>query len=248
MHRQEFRRRALAGLARARSPLAPLFRELARLGRVRRLAIRAICRLEGGQMWSVTYRELMRKYYRVGIGMHSYGPCLLPGQVPAGTRVGNYCSLAAGIQVFRRNHPVDRISQHPFFFNAAVGLLEHDTIPGVEENPLTIGHDVWIGQNVLIAPGCRSIGDSAVVASGAVVTADVPAFAIVGGVPAKLIRWRLSEDLRAAWVRSGWWLKPVSELAKPLDAFVGPFSCDHPFRFHSSGNGEGTGLEHRASE
>src|SRR5258708_39890935 len=107
------------------------------------------------------------------MGMHSAGPCRLRGRFPAGTRVGNYCSFAAGIQVLRRNHPVDRISQHPFFFNSSVGLLDRDTIPLVEENPLTIGHDVWTGQNVLIAPGCRSIGDSAVVASGAVVTADV---------------------------------------------------------------------------
>jgi virginiamycin A acetyltransferase len=178
-------------------------------------------------MWSTTYRELMRSHYGVSIGIHSYGPCLLPGHLPAGTRVGNYCSLAGGLQVFRRNHPVDRISQHPFFFNAAVGLLDRDTIPAVEDNPLTIGHDVWIGQNVLIAPGCRSIGHGAVVASGAVVTADVAACALVGGVPAKLIRWRLSEELRAAWLRSEWWLKPVSELAEQVDTFTEPYCSNH---------------------
>ena len=177
-------------------------------------------------MWSATYRELMLAHYGVEIGLHSYGPCLFPGQLPAGTRVGNYCSLAAGLQVFRRNHPVDRLSQHPFFFNATAGLLDQDTIPADEKNPLTIGHDVWIGQNVIITPGCQSVGDSAVIASGAVVTTDVPPFAIVGGVPAKLLRWRLSEELRAAWVQSQWWLKPVSELAGSLDSFSKPFHAD----------------------
>ena len=69
MDSQEFQRRALAKMAKARSPLAPLFRAVPRLGRIRSLAIHAICHLEGGQMWSVTYRELMRAYYRVGIGI-----------------------------------------------------------------------------------------------------------------------------------------------------------------------------------
>ena len=174
-------------------------------------------------MWSLTYRELMQTHYGVEIGMHSYGPCLVPGYLPPGTRVGNYCSLANGLYALRRNHPVDRLSQHPFFFNAAAGLLDCDTIPSVADNPLSIGHDVWIGHNVLIAPGCRSIGDSAIVAAGAIVTADVPSFAIVGGVPAKFLRWRISDESRKAWLLSQWWLKPVGELAGQLDSFTRPF-------------------------
>jgi len=198
-------------------------------------------------MWSVTYRELMRDYYQVEIGMHSYGPCLFPGQLPAATRVGNYCSLAAGLQVFRRNHPVDRLSQHPFFFNAAAGLLAHDTIPAEAENPLTLEHDVWIGQNVIIAPGCRSVGNGAVVGSGAVVTADVPPFAIVGGVPAKLIRWRFSDELRAAWLRSQWWTQPVHELARGLEAFLEPLGHSQPPRFDSGHDQQGSPGERRGA-
>lgn len=199
-------------------------------------------------MWSVTYRELMCTHYGVEIGMHSYGPCLVPAYLPAGTRVGNYCSLAAGLQVFRRNHPVDRMSQHPFFFNVAAGLLDRDTIPTVKDNPLTIGHDVWIGQNVLIAPGCRRIGDGAVVASGAVVTADVPAFAIVGGVPAKLIRWRLSEERRTVWLKSEWWLKPINELAEQVDQFVGPFCPEYSPQFCPPEEISASPREHRAAK
>lgn len=176
-------------------------------------------------MWSASFRELMRRYYGINIGLHSYGPGLYPGSLPPGTRIGNYCSLAAGLVVHRRNHPMDRASQHPFFFNSNEGLLNRDTIPAIEDNPLVIGHDVWIGEDTMIAPRCRSIGDSAVIACGSVVTGDVPPFAVMGGVPAKFIRWRLPEDLRSVWSASGWWLKPVDELSDFLDTFFGPCSA-----------------------
>jgi virginiamycin A acetyltransferase len=221
-----FKRRAEAGMRKSRAPLAFVFLAMARAPKLRSFAVRAICRLEGGRLWSATYREMMRTYYRIEVGLHSYGPGLVPGGCPPGTRVGNYCSLADGLRIFRRNHPVDRISQHPFFFNSALGLLDWDTIPTVADNPLTIGHDVWIGQNVIIAPGCRTIGHGAVIASGAVVAQDVPNFAIVGGVPAKLIRWRFSEDFAAAWLQSEWWLKPITELAGQLDQYTTPIRKD----------------------
>lgn len=224
----EFLRRCLNKQSSGRTVFAPIFRLASRVRLTRSWVIRLVCRLEGGQMWSSTYRELMFSYYGVEIGMYSYGSCLRPGCLPAGTRIGNYCSLADGLQVFRRNHPVDRISQHPFFFNPAAGLLVSNTIPSVLESPLTIGHDVWIGHRVIVAPGCKKIGDSAVIASGAIVTADVPAFAIVGGVPARLIRWRLPEELRALWIESKWWLKPVNELATQLDKFVDAFCAERP--------------------
>jgi hypothetical protein len=118
---------------------------------------------------------------------------------------------------------MDRISQHPFFFNAAIGLLDRDTIGAIEDNPLTIGHDVWISQSVIIAPGCRSVGDSAVLASGAVVVKDVPSFAIVGGIPAKIIGWRLPEELRTEWLRSEWWQKPICDIADQYSIFTRPF-------------------------
>ena len=177
-------------------------------------------------MWSTTYRSLMLEHLGVEIGLHSYGPCLWPGNLPPGTRVGNYCSLAAGVEVLRRNHPTDRLSQHPFFFNSALGLLAKDTIPAEADNPLSIGHDVWLGLGVVVAPGCTTIGDGATVAAGAVVCRDVPPLAIVGGVPAKFIRWRLPQEVHAAWFESRWWLKSADELPGPIDSFLRPFATD----------------------
>ena len=223
MKTEEFNIRARRHTRRARSPAAPILEIACRFRGLRGAAIRYVCRLEGGEMWSLTFRELLRRYYDVEVGIHSYGPCLRPGYLPPGTRVGNYCSLAAGIQVLRRNHPIDRLSQHPFFFNSVTGLLDEDTIGPVTDNPLTIGHDVWLGFGVVVAPGCRTIGNGAVVAAQSVLTADVPPLAVVGGVPAKFIRWRFPQQLHDAWLGSGWWLKPVDALPLPIDSFLEPF-------------------------
>jgi virginiamycin A acetyltransferase len=183
-------------------------------------AIRLICRLEGGQMWSATYRELLSRIYRVEVGLHSYGTSLYPGHLPPGTRIGNYCSIADGLVALRRNHTIDRVSQHPFFYNAELGLVDRGLIAEHSDNPLVIGHDVWIGLNVLITPACRRIGDGAVVAAGSVVTGDVKPFSIVGGVPARQIRWRFDEATRDAIANTQWWLKPVWELGDKFDKFA----------------------------
>lgn len=218
-----FESRARRHARRSRSPFAALFTlfcRFCRIGPLRSRAIRLICRLEGGQMWSQTFRELLRQHHGVEIGLHSYGSCLWPGRLPKGTHVGNYCSLADGIVALRRNHTIDRVSQHPFFYNSALGLVDPGLIPEYADNPLTIGHDVWIGLNVLITPGCKTIGNGAVLAAGSVVTADVPAYAVVGGVPAKLIRWRFSEPLRTALNDCQWWLRPVWEQGSHFDLFA----------------------------
>lgn len=210
------RRHWLAGIA--------LF--LARLQCTRNIIIRRICELEGGQVWSGTFRDLIKTYYQVEIGAHSYGECLSPGRLPRGTRVGNYCSLAAGIQIFRRNHPVERPSQHAMFYNPSLGCVAEDMIDSDESNPLVIGHDVWIGQNVIITPGCKKIGIGAVVAAGAVVTRDVPDFCIVAGVPAKMVRWRFSSELQASLKASAWWLRPFDELRVVMPLFLERLTLD----------------------
>ena len=77
--------------------------------------------------------------------------------------------------------------------------------------PVTIGNDCWIGERVSIVGGC-SIGDGAVVLTGAVVTKDVPPYAVVGGVPAKILKYRYDEDT-VKWLRGiRWWDKPLEWL------------------------------------
>lgn len=195
-------------------------------------AMRAVARAEDGEVCSPTLRALLEEHCGVHVGMYSYGVCLTPDGLPPGTWVGNYCSLAAGLAILRRNHPFDRLSQHPIFFNRESGLVPEDMIPPVTANPLHIGHDVWIGQNVIITPACKNIGDSSVIAAGAVVTADVPAFGMVGGVPAKLIRYRLPEELQRLVAETEWWLKPLPELKQFLPFFFKTLTAEQAKQFH----------------
>lgn len=208
-----------------------VLRLLCKSPRMRAFAMRSVARAEGGELLSPTLRELLKEHCGVHVGMYSYGLCLTPGGLPPGTWVGNYCSLADGIAILRRNHPIDRISQHPIFFNRECGLVSEDTLPPVSSNPLHIGHDVWIGQNAIITPGCKSIGDGAVIAAGAVVTADVSAFGIVGGVPAKLIRHRLSEELQRIVLETEWWLKSLPELKQFLPLFSKTLTIEQAKQF-----------------
>lgn len=187
---------------------------------MRPLVLRLLDWLEGGVMFSHTWRRIAKHYHDVSFGAFSYGPDLKPGSLPPGTKVGRFCSIARGVCVLRRNHPLVRISQHPLFYNAAVGLVSKDNAEPVQSNPLSVGHDVWIGQNAIICPNCRFIGNGAVIGAGAVVTHDVPAYAIVAGNPARLVRKRFTPELEAAVESSQWWMYPLELIVQHLGLFT----------------------------
>jgi tetrahydrodipicolinate N-succinyltransferase len=99
--------------------------------------------------------------------------------------------------------------------------LDRDSIDKEEENPLTIGNDVWIGDRVTILSGCKQIGNGAAVAAGAVVTRDVDPYCIVAGVPARLLKKRFEDELIDRLEASRWWELRLDELlqfrARQLD-------------------------------
>jgi acetyltransferase-like isoleucine patch superfamily enzyme len=105
------------------------------------------------------------------------------------------------------------ISTHPVFYADRFGLVAGLDVDRDDLNPLEIGHDAWLGTDVTILPGCRRIGHGAVVGAGAVVTADVPDFAVFAGVPARPIRLRFSPDTQARLLASEWWSRSLAELA-----------------------------------
>lgn len=202
-----------------RSAMLSLYRLKLLKPLIRKLVLRA----EGGVFRSRLYRELIRVDQGVSIGDYSYGSILKAGVLPPGTVVGRYCSVGSGLVVRRRDHPIERLSQHPFFYNHRLGMVARDTIALDTDNPLTIGHDVWIGDRVTIVSGCRNIGNGAVIAAGAVVTRDVPAYAIVGGIPARLLRMRFDAPVIAAVEASRWWMLSIDQLAGAgLDQDLGP--------------------------
>lgn len=193
---------------------------------LRRLCLALVRRVEGGDMNSTTLRILLRNFHSVTIGRYSYGPCLVPGLLPPGTTVGNYCSVAEGLRVYRRNHPVSHLSQHPFFYNKELGLLDVDAIQPIEDNPLRIGHDVWIGAGVTILPGCKNIGNGAVIGAGTVVTKDISPFTINVGNPSRCIGDRFNPGIRAQIEQTQWWMLSLSDLGAAGSLLFAPVTSD----------------------
>lgn len=130
----------------------------------------------------------------VSVGNATYGPLeVLTCNEKQQLRIGHYCSIAQGVTfVLSADHDVKRISTFPF----KAQCLRTARVEGTSKGDIQVDDDVWIGCGATILSGVH-IGQGAVVAAGAVVTKDVPPYAIVGGVPAKVIGYRFSEDLIA---------------------------------------------------
>lgn len=123
--------------------------------------------------------------------------------------IGKFCSIATGVSISPGSHNTNRVSTHPSFFDNSTPLplvfAEEKEIVSIKRTK--IGDDVWIGERAILLDGIN-IGIGAVVAAGAVVTKDVAPYTIVGGVPAKEIKKRFSENEIEQLLASKWWLKP----------------------------------------
>jgi acetyltransferase-like isoleucine patch superfamily enzyme len=186
--------------------------------RLRNFVLDLVTKLEGGEMLSPTLRRIFLEYHDVEIGMYSYGSCFVPMCFGAHTKIGRYCSFAGGVYRFNANHPLDRISTHAIFYNPKVGYAKKEA--DIKRRGMTIGNDVWVSQNVILLPSVKRIGDGAVIGAGAVVTKDVPDFAIVVGNPAKVIKYRFSKEIQLKIKASKWWDKDIRDL--DLDKFAVP--------------------------
>ena len=106
-------------------------------------------------------------------------------------KVGNYCSIAGNVTfLVGAEHNLQRVSTYPF----KVKLLRTEEFEAESKGDIIIDDDVWIGQGAIVLSGVH-IGQGAVVAAGAVVCKDIPPYAVVGGVPAKIIKYRFSEEI-----------------------------------------------------
>ncbi|MHC4753199.1 MAG: CatB-related O-acetyltransferase [Planctomycetota bacterium] len=191
--------------------------------RLRNIILEVVTKLEGGQMWSSTLRRIFADYHNIEVGMYSYGGCFDPHRIRAYTKIGRYCSFAQGVLRLNRNHPMKFKSMHPFFFNTLLGYVQEELVP---QSKLIIGNDVWVGQNAIILPRVERIGDGAVIGAGAIVTKDVPDFAVVSGNPAKVIKYRFSRETIDKINDSHWWNKGIEELKEYLEEFQRPLEED----------------------
>jgi len=145
--------------------------------------------------------------------------------------VGNYCSIAPDVAIGDGEHPLSWLSSHPFQYGRSAfsdweGAQEFTTpkrLPlDIAKRAPNIGHDVWIGTKAVILRGVN-IGNGAVIAAGSVVTKDVPPYAIVGGVPARIIKMRFVDSTIEELTNSQWWDYDVNNLTdlnyeNPLEA------------------------------
>lgn len=147
--------------------------------------------------------------------LYHYGPERL--------EIGSYCGLAAGIRIIMNasNHRMDGISTFPFPMFGSDWLQYMDMFA---ERPVrkdtVIGNDVWIGYRATVLPGVH-IGDGAIVAANAVVTQDIPPYAVAGGNPARVLRRRFDEAQVERLLRIAWWDWPVELVTKHLSTIMG---------------------------
>lgn len=182
----------------------------------RKLILKVVSHLEGGDLFSETLRRIFKDYHEIKIGKYSHGGCFNTVNIDKFTRFGNYCSIARSVRIFNRNHPMDFISSHAFFFNPILKYCEKDVMT---YQPLEMGHDVWMGHNSIILPVVSKIGTGAVIGAGAVVNKNLPPYAIAVGNPARIVRYRFSNEEIGALMESRWWEKSIEQIRPNIAEF-----------------------------
>ncbi|WP_284041531.1 CatB-related O-acetyltransferase [Polaribacter sp. Z014] len=135
--------------------------------------------------------------------------------------IGNYCSIADDVIIGLGSHPLHFFSTAPIFYRKQnllrIKLVDKD-LDFEEYKPIKIGNDVWIGTRAIIMDGV-TIGDGAVIAAGAIVTKDVPPYAVVVGIPAKIIKFRFNKIEIEKLLKSNWWQKNAEEVYEQEDLY-----------------------------
>jgi len=137
--------------------------------------------------------------------------------------LGKFCSVSSNVQIGLGRHPSKTfVSTYPAFYsdeNPGCPATFRESKSFDDSIPKSfIANDVWIGANVII-PGGIQIGTGAILAAGAVVVNNVPPYAVVGGNPAKIIKYRFSEQQIKALLASEWWSWSIEDIHKRIDAF-----------------------------
>lgn len=222
------------------------FRRLLLDHQLKRALARNKCRLDSGVRG---LRRDMRLTLEHGVKLHqvkinarelsvgAYTDIVSGTELQNVARIGRYCSIARNVTIGqnRKSHPLEWLSTHSALAALRHGQAERLATPDAVKQTV-IGHDVWIGMDVLILEGI-TIGTGAVIGAQSLVTCDVPPYAIVVGSPAKVLRYRFAPHIIEGLLASQWWNLTPPQLAelpmedpeKLLDALKGEAIPDsHP--------------------
>lgn len=163
------------------------------------------------------------KKSEIGFGSYIGNSCQLER-----VKIGKYCSIGDGIKVVSGTHPIKYVSTHPFSHSSYLvkegfnikGYMpfEGDKKIGNSEFRVEIENDVWIGSEVIILGGIK-IGNGSVIGTGAVVTKDVEPYSIVVGVPAKILKYRFTDEEIKFLQNLKWWDKDFEWVSKNIEKF-----------------------------
>ena len=176
-------------------------------------------------------------YRSCKVGRYTYGYKELLEFYPIAESIGRFCSINGTAKIWN-NHPIDYVSTHPFLdypifypweyqskrkdmilkYGKYFDNAEYEESALRNNPPVVIGNDVWVGANAIILPGV-TIGDGAVIAAGAVVTHNVESYAIVAGVPAKVIKYRYNKEQVNQFLKIRWWDWTIEKIEENLELF-----------------------------
>ena len=153
----------------------------------------------------------------VKIGDYSY---IGKSSILHSVTIGKFSSISDHCVIGLPSHSINTISSSPIFSGVRNGTKTSWVSKNMPLKPMSvvIGNDVWIGYRAMI-PSHVTIGDGAVIAAGSVVVKDVPPYAVVGGVPAKIIKYRFPQDVIDKLLEIRFWDKTDEEIKKNLDLF-----------------------------
>ena len=179
------------------------------------------CKLEGN---NVIYEGCILDHVNMGFGSYLAMNCHIINTV-----IGRYTCIGSYVRTIIGRHPLSKnVSIHPAFYsvNNSIGYTyvdkqkysEYKYLDGITYKSIEIGNDEWNGANVGILEGVK-IGDGAVIGAGALVNKDVPPYAIVAGVPAKVIKYRFDEKVIKKLLSISWWNKSEKWIKENADSF-----------------------------
>lgn len=175
--------------------------------------------------WFEGFNRICRDAY-VSNSAFGYGTYVGIGSYIVSTRIGRFTTIGPHVNITSGKHPIDHFASiHPAFYSlrkqAGFTFVKSQKFDeGLDGKKHTsIGNDVWIGDSAIIIEGVN-ISDGAVVAAGSVVTKDVPPYAIVAGVPARVIRKRFSDEQINSLMIIKWWNRDLKWIKENADMFV----------------------------